>query len=93
MKLDACVVASSESLPHLQAPFISYVSYFGHSILNHVLIIRRIFSVIKWEMYENIAILLFIYCDSIVGAFFGFQLVGGRGYYCLHQDSQDSFFV
>ena len=49
------------------------ISRIGRCILNHVLIIRCIFSVIKRKMYANIVYLLYIYCDSIVVAFFFFS--------------------
>ena len=42
----------------------------GRCILNHVLIIRRYFGVIKKKMRQHIAILLFIYCDFNLCAFF-----------------------
>ena len=52
------------------------VSRIGRCILNHVLIIRRIFGVIKQKMRQSIAILLLCYCDSIVVAFFSVICAG-----------------
>ena len=46
------------------------ISRIGRCILNYVLIIRRYFGVIKQKMRQNIAILLFIYCLSIMVSIF-----------------------
>ena len=46
------------------------ISRIGRCILNHVLIIRRYFGVIKQKMRQNIVILLFIYCLSIIVSIF-----------------------
>ena len=46
------------------------ISRIGRCILNHVLIIRRIFWVIKQKMSKSIAYVLLMYCLCIFGAFF-----------------------